>query len=183
MSEGDKRQLDFLIKAVADGDSSALDGIFVIAAKRMLAAAYVILRNNAAAEDVVSDSFVKITRFAKKYRSDEPMAWILRIVRNTALDYVRAEKRRKEVDLEKTYSIADEGYSLERRETALELERAINLLPPDERKAIQMRYFLDMTVREAAKELRLTKSSAERLIKRAEENLKSILASGKKDGE
>lgn len=181
MTDVEKQQLNNYIFAVAKGDMQALDGIFIIAAKRMTAVAYGILGNHASAEDVVSDSFVKIVKFAKKYRrGEEPMGWILRIVRNTALDFLRSRNRRQEIDIDKMYSLADVTYSYDRRAEAFELERAISKLTVEEQRAIKCRYFLDMTVRETAEKLGLTKSSADRLIKKAEENLKIILESGKK---
>ncbi|MDE7380292.1 MAG: sigma-70 family RNA polymerase sigma factor [Clostridia bacterium] len=181
MTDG-KEQLNNLIFAVAQGQTQCLDGIFEIAARRMNVAALAVVGDRAAAEDVVSDSFIKIVRFAGKYRrQDDPMAWILRIVRNTALDYLRKRKRRAEVSSECLFDLCDPSSSPEKIEAAATLELAISKLAPDERRAIYMRYYLDMTVREIAEAIRLTRSSAERLIQRAETNLKTFLKNGKND--
>lgn len=179
MNEGDRQKLNNFIFAVAAGDTGGLDGIYNIAAKRMLIAAYTVTGEKSTAEDIVSESFIKIARFAKRYRNDgEPMAWILRIVRNTALDYLRKQKRRPQSSTDEFFSLADESYSPEKRETAIMLEQAISKLEPPERQAIRMRYFLDMTVRETAAAMKLSRSSAQRLIERAEEKLKSLLNGG-----
>ena len=183
MTDGAKEQLNNLICALAAGNAEALDGIFAIAAKRMNFAATAIVCDRAAAEDVVSDSFIKIARFARRYsRGDDPMAWILKIVRNTALDYLRKCKRRAEVSCECLYNLTDENSSPEKIERALLLEQALSKLKDDERRVIYMRYYLDMTVREISEATALSRSSAERLIQRAEENLKKFLKSGKNDG-
>lgn len=179
MFDIEKQQLNDLIIDVANGDMQALDGIFFRVSRQMTAVALSIVGDRMTAEDVVSDSFVKIVKFAKKYQQEEPLGWILRIVRNTALDAVRARGRKKEVGIENSYSIVDQNYSYEKRVESLELENAINRLAEDERKGILLRYFYDMTIRDVAKELHLTKSSAERLLRRAEENLKILLNSGK----
>lgn len=183
MTDGAKQQLNNLICSVAAGNADSLDGIYYLAAKRMNIAAVTIVGDRAAAEDVVSDSFIKIARFAKRYgRQDDPMAWILKIVRNTALDYLRKRKRRAEVSSECLYSLADENGSPEKIESAVLLEQALGKLDGEERRVIYMRYYLDMTVREIGEATRLSRSSAERLIQRAEQNLKNYLKSGKNDG-
>ena len=176
MTDGDRQQLNTYICDVAAGVADALDGIYAIAAKRMYVAALTVVGDRAAAEDVVSDSFIKIARFAKKYKRDgQPMAWILRIVRNTALDYLRKRRRRAEVSAEEILTLTDDGYSPERRESAIILEQALSSLNPDERRVIYMRYYLDMSVREIGGAVKISRSSAQRLIERAEEKLKNLL--------
>ena len=180
MTDDDRRQLNTLIRAVANGNGQCLDGIYRIAGRRMYAVAYAVLGNRAAAEDAVSDSFIKIARFAYRYRSDgDPLGWLIAIVRNTCLDSLRKIKRRGEVSAEEMFYLSDDSYSPETRESALMLEEAIKKLPPDRARAIYLRYFLDMTVREVAESMNLPRSTAERLIKAAEENLKSLLDGGK----
>lgn len=178
MTDDQKRQLNNLIAAVGAGDVQALDGIYRIAAKRMLAAALFVCGSRPAAEDVVSDSFIKLVKSARKYHADDPMAWLIKIVRNTALDFLRKQKRRGEIGLDNTFSIVDERYSTDARNSALALEAAIDRLPPDERRAIKLRYFVDMTIRDIADAMQLSRSSAERLLTRAEQNLKNLLNNG-----
>ena len=181
MTDDDRRQLNSYIRAVAQGNGSALDGIYRIAGKKMYAVAYALLGNRAAAEDAVSDSFVKIARFAYRYRQeDDPSGWLTAIVRNTCLDSLRKAKRHAEVSAEQLYFLTDDSYSPERRESAIVLEEAIKKLPPDRARAIYLRYYLDMTIREVAESMGLHRSTAERLIKAAEENLKNLLNGGKK---
>ena len=182
MTDDAKRQLNNLMCAVADGDAESLDGIYVIAAKRMYVAALTIVGERAAAEDVVSDSFIKVARFAKKYKTQtDALGWLLKIVRNTALDYLRKRKRRAEVSAECLFNLADENASPEKCERAAMLEQAIAKLDDGERRAIYMRYYLDMTVREIAQAIGVPRSSTERLLLRAENNLKKFLQSGIKD--
>lgn len=183
MNDNGREQLNNLILAVANGYAECLDGIFALAAKRMKVAALTIVGDGSAAEDIVSESFIKIARFAKRYRrQDEPMAWILRIVRNTALDYLRKRKRRAEVSSECLFDTCDPSSSPEKIDAAIELEQAMAKLAPEERRAVYMRYYLDMTVREIAEAAHLSRSSAERLLQRAETNLKTFLKSGENDG-
>lgn len=182
MTDGDKRKLNSLLCEVAAGYTDSLDGIYLLAGKRMYAAAYALCGNRQEAEDIVSDSFVKIARFAKKYDGvGDPLGWILKIVRNTALDFLRKRKRRAEVGEENFYYLTDDNYSPEKREDALLLEQALKKLDGRERRIIYLKYFSEMTVREIASAEKLSRSAAQRLIEKAEENLKNLLSSGTND--
>lgn len=171
-------KLNNLIIAVADGHPDCLDGIYSIAGGRMLAVA-VSVAGKDCAEDILHDSFIKIARFARKYKKGtNPYAWLMKIVRNTALDYVRSRKAHTEVGADEFYSLSSLDYSPEKRENAIMLESAIAKLEPDERKIIYYRYYLDMTVREIAKQMKCGKSSVQRTAERAEAKLKNLLDGG-----
>lgn len=178
MTERDGEQLNRLILAVADGHVDCLDGIYDLAGRRMYAVALGIAgRDNA--EDVLHDSFIKIARFAHLYRRGmNPFGWVLKIVRNTALDFLRARNNRAEVSTEEFFALSSLEYSPERRESAIILEQALSGLEPDEKKIIYFIYYLDMTVREAAQELNISKSAVQRTKERAEKKLKTLLDGG-----
>lgn len=175
MYESDGEKLNRLILAVADGFADCLDGILSIAGGRMLAVAASIAGRDYA-EDVLHESFIKIARFAKKYRRGmSAYAWLMKIVRNTALDFIKSRKIHTEVSSEEFFSLSSLDYSPEKRENAIMLEQAIKKLEPDERKIIYLIYYLDTTVREIAEELDLSKSAVQRLKDKAEGKLKNLL--------
>ncbi len=104
----------------------------------------------------------------------------MKIVRNTALDFLKARKLRREESAEAMFALASD-YSPEKRDNALMLEQALAKLDPGERKIIYCVYYLDMTVREIAAELKMSKSAVQRAKDRAEKNLKSLLGGGTED--
>ena len=175
MNEQGGEKLNRLIIAVANGSADSLDGILKLAGGQMLAVALGIVGRDYA-EDVLHDSFIKIARFAKSFRPGmSAYGWIMKIVRNTALDYVKSKKIRAEVSEEALYSLSSLDYSPEKRENAIMLEGAISKLEKDERKIIYLIYYLDMTVREIADEMNMSKSAVQRLKEKAEEKLKNLL--------
>ena len=176
--ESDADKLNRLILAVADGFADCLDGIYEVAGGRMFAVAVSIVgRDNA--EDVLHDSFIKIARFAHRYRRGmSPFGWVAKIVRNTALDFLRARSQRAEVSIDEMFSLTARDYSPEAKENALILASAISKLEPDEKKITYYVYYLDMTVREIADELNLSKSAVQRTKDRAEAKLKTLLDGG-----
>lgn len=171
----DPKQLNRLILRIARGDASALDELFSLMGKRMYALAVGIVKTRADAEDVVSESFVKLVRFASNFKEDNGYGFLMRIVRNTAFDFLRKNKRTATENIDDFFSLADERYSPEKREDALLLEKAIKSLPPLEKKMIYYRYYLDLTVREIARETGMSKSAAARALLRAEEKLRELL--------
>ena len=102
----------------------------------------------------------------------------MKIVRNTALDFVRSKKSKAEVNIEEIYSLSSSDYSPELRENAVLIESALSKLQPDERRVIYLKYYLDMTVREIASLQKCGKSSIQRTVERAERNLKILLDGG-----
>ena len=178
MNERDSEKLNRLILAVADGHADCLDGIYALSGARMYAVALSVVGRDYA-EDVLHDSIIKIARFAYKYRRDmNPFGWVLKIVRNTALDCLRTRRLHAEVSTEEFFSLTSLDYSPENRENALMLEQALSKLDADEKKIIYYIYYLDMTVREIAAELDLSKSAVQRIKDRAEAKLKTLLKSG-----
>lgn len=169
-----REQLNNLVAAVAEGYADCLDGIYLAAGGQMFAVAQGIVRDRALAEDVVHDSLIKIAKYAKKYvKGTSALGWIMTIVRNTALDAVR--KRRKEVSVDEMFYLTSSDYLPESRENAIALEGAIGKLEENEKKVIYCRYYLDMTVRETAAQLKMSKSTVQRTQENAENKIKLFL--------
>ena len=176
MIEQDSEKLNRLIIAVANGFSDCLDGILDIAGGKMMAVAISLVGRDYA-EDVVHDSFIKIARFGNRYeRGMNPYGWIMKIVRNTALDFKRSRRLHPQVSTEEFFSLSSLDYSPEKRENAIVLEQALSKLDEDARKIIYYIYYLDMTIREIAAEMKISKSAAQRLKEKAEEKLKKLLS-------
>lgn len=170
-----REQLNNLVAAVADGYADCLDGIYSAVGGQMFAVAQGIVKDRALAEDVVHDSLIKIAKYAKKYKKGtSAIGWIMTIVRNTALDVVR--KRKKEISVDEMYSLSSSDYLPEGRENAIALESAIARLDSTEKKVIYCRYYLDMTVRDAAAQLKMSKSSVQRVQESAENKIKLFLS-------
>ena len=182
MQEDELRKINNFILYIAKGHSQALEALYENIGGRMLAVAFSILWNRQMAEDAVQDSFLKIAKNASRFeRNTNGVAWVMRIVRNTALDYLKRERKISTVNVDECYDLGRDDPMLERSENAVLLERALARLPEQERKVIYYRYYLDFTVRDIAKETGIPKSTVMRLIRTAEENLKKMLSDRDKD--
>lgn len=143
----------------------------------MLAVARGIVRDASTAEDVVQESFLKIVKNVGKYQAGtNGYAWVCKIVRNTALNSVKAAKNRPTADVDEFAFLSDGIDVEEKTATRLLVEKLMNSLsPPIVKEMIYMKYFLDMTVREIAKEIGKSKSYVAKEIAKAEEFMKSLL--------
>ncbi|MGY2052488.1 sigma-70 family RNA polymerase sigma factor [Methylobacterium sp. JK268] len=85
-----------LIAEVAGRDEAALRVLYDRTAAKLLGVVLRIVRDRASAEDVLQDAYLRIWQSAPSYAPEtgSPMAWLVAIARNRAIDVVR---RRTEV--------------------------------------------------------------------------------------
>lgn len=168
---------EYALSLIREGKDAGVDMLYDVLGKNMLAVARGVVGDKFVAEDVVQDSFLKIVKSANKYKKGtNPCAWALKIVRNTALNTLKAEKNKKTEDIDEFYALASGDDEEEKSTTKILVETLMNLLaPPIVKQMIYLKYFLDMTVREIAKEVGKSKSYVAKKIAEAEEFMKSRL--------
>lgn len=84
-------QLADLIAAAGGGDRSAFEALYAATSAKLFGVILRIIRERAAAEDVVQDVYLRIWRNAATYAPEAgaPMAWLNAIARNRAIDMLR----------------------------------------------------------------------------------------------
>jgi RNA polymerase sigma factor (sigma-70 family) len=117
-------------------------------------AAYLILRDKQAAEDVAQDTFIRAYNAALRTDPGEFVrSWLYRIAVNTALNELR---RRKRETAAVTRIGGEAGYDpTDASDTQAVVAEAIDRLPDRLRVAVICRYFLDLTEIEMAQVLRV----------------------------
>ena len=94
-----------------EGDLDAFEDIVRLYQADVFRFAWHLTRDRTAAEDVTQDAFIRAFRFLRSYRGDSPFSsWMMRIVRNCAMDSLRSQKRhaaRHEDDRPREGSVAD----------------------------------------------------------------------------
>jgi len=146
------------ISRVKQGDLNGLQALVGRYQARAVHAAYTIVFDRHLAEDVVQTAFVKVAERMQQFDDTRPFApWFFRIVVNDALKL--AQKRKRQVSLEEQAEhgtsqlaewLVDPGLRpdqvVEQREMRQRILQAIASLPPGQRAAIVMRYYLDMSM-------------------------------------
>lgn len=95
----DSKQIDNMILKTAQGDKKAFEALYRQTGKQVFAYALSIVKSYHLAEDITQDVFVKIKCSAGYYKPcGKPMAWILKITKNTALMSIRGGKKETLID-------------------------------------------------------------------------------------
>ena len=138
------------------------------------------LRDDAAAEDAVQETFLKAYRALPKFRNEcSEKTWLMRIAVNTCKDMTRSawfrhtEKRIAWDSL----SLPMEPSGMEEKE---ELALAISRLPRKYKDALLLYYYQDMSQEEVAKALSTTPSNISKRLKHARNLLREALERGAK---
>lgn len=121
-----------------------------------------LLRDPSAAEDVVQEAALRALRYGGWHGGDG-RAWLLRIVRNAAYDWLARCRARAEVTLEPAADgtagpadhLSDPGLDpeakLAARQTREGLAAAVAALPPELRECLVLREIEDMSYRDIAR--------------------------------
>lgn len=152
-----------LLERIARQESDALAELYDRLAPTLFAMACRMLNNEAEAEDVLQDVFLKVWEKAVSYdaRLGTPIAWLIALTRNRANDRLRSVTRRSRI-LE-VLSLDDEASHRTEstnptstaiaRETVLAMQEALRRLPHDQRQAIEMAFLGGLSQSEIAAQL------------------------------
>jgi RNA polymerase sigma-70 factor (ECF subfamily) len=149
-----------LIERLASGDRDAVAGLYDRHASRVFSLAHRILRNGSDAEDVVQEVFSQAWRTARSYQSSRGSvaAWLLMMARTRAIDRLRTRRpgtiSTDEGNVEQLPAqVTPAADHLIAREQEGHVRSALSLLPPDQRRALEMAYFDGMSQSEIASAL------------------------------
>ena len=146
-----------LMRAFASRDERAADTLFERFASRIYGLGIVMLGGDAAAQDLVQDTFVKLWRNADRYDTSRGKleTWVLLVARSLAIDALR--RRVLEVrSLEATAKPREDDPSAGPEELAAtgdladRARRAMERLSPEQRSALELAYFGGRTSAEVA---------------------------------
>ena len=144
-----------IIAAARGGDGEAFARLVRRHQEVAFRAAYLIVFDAAAAEDVTQEAFVRAFRGLGSFRDGEPFRpWLLRIVTNLALNEVRGRNRRQGLFARITSFRQEQEPSPEPAALAAEQRdavwRAIHELKGDDQVVLYLRYYLDLSEAEIA---------------------------------
>ena len=151
-------------------------------------AAFLVIHDQARAEDVVQETFVRIFQNSSRFDETRPFEpYLMRSVVNAALNACRNDKRfvSIESDMESVKELISEAVSVESQVEYWELRNgimeALKQLPPRERAVIVQRYYLDMSEKEMALALDTAPGTVKWLLNAARNRLRDLLGRGRHD--
>ena len=147
----------YLADRIRSGDAGALGDLYDRHAATALAVAQRVVGSRDEAEDVVHDAFVAVWRKMDRFdaRRGSLRGWLMTVVRNRAIDRVRARRSTVDVDDADERSLLRTGPNPTwevalQRASASELRASIASLPEEQRHALELAYFQGYTYREVA---------------------------------
>jgi RNA polymerase sigma-70 factor (ECF subfamily) len=164
-----------ILRQLASGDGHALGELYDRYASVVKGLAMRILRDRSDAEDVVQDVFVQVWSQAARFDPlrGTPQAWLCTIARTRAIDRLRRRvARREEVGVP---SIAvTEG---PRSEDGIAVRKALDGIPPDQRRALELAYYDGLTHSEIARRVGAPLGTIKTRIRTALTRLRNTLGS------
>jgi len=174
-----------LLARTALADQQAFAELYRLTAPHLYAVALRILREGAAAEEVLQESFVNVWHHAASYvaAKSQPLTWLTSIVRNRCLDRLR----RREID---TVTMDDEGEGVNiaaegpaplelllAGADALAVRSCIEALEAGPKQAIALAFYRGLSHSELSRHLKQPLGTVKSWVRRALERLRACLDS------
>ena len=159
------------VRAAQAGSHEAMEALFRAHWAPTHRAAFLIVHDAAAAEDIAQEAFLAAIRALDRFDGRRPFGpWLHRIVVNRAIDWTRARTLRGEVEADDTL-----GADPEPPAELPELVRALAALPPEQRAVIVLRHLLEYTPGEIAELLELPRGTVNSRLRRALDRMQEVL--------
>jgi RNA polymerase sigma-70 factor (ECF subfamily) len=145
---------ELLIGRIARGDQLAMQVLFARHHVRIFRFVIRLLRDEMAAEDVISEVFLDVWRQAGKFEGRSAVStWLIAIARFKALSVMR-KRREDELDDETAAAIEepsdDPHIAVQKQDKGEKLRKCLSALSPDHREIIDLVYYHEKSVEEVA---------------------------------
>lgn len=153
-----------LVRDAARGSERALDELFTRCWPGAYRAAYLIVHDHAAAEDIAQEALVAAVRNLDRFDRRRPLTpWLHRIVVNRAIDWTRLRRLQAEV-LQQPADVGQPDVSTRFTDP---VRVALGALAPDQRAVVVLRHVLGYTPGEIARMLELPRGTVNSRLRRA----------------
>ena len=159
------------------GEKDALEALVTTYSDELVRFAFGYIQSEAAAEDVVSDVFATLFMKGKRFSEEDQLrAFLYKMTRNRAVDYLRRHKREIPMeDVETHLSVPDSEARLLRSQRDETLHRCLARLPKQYREVLELTWFEEFTNEQVAAILGKRPKQIYNLRARAKETLKNML--------
>jgi RNA polymerase sigma-70 factor, ECF subfamily len=173
-----------LMKRVTENDVAAFEEIYRRHGKQALRAAYRIVRQPAAAEELTQEAFLSLWRSAAGYQPDRSSlrSWLLLLVHNRGIDQIRrARNHNTNLDIAELHEehLEDPERTDARaapREQSRDINALLRTIPIKQRQIVELAYYGEMTHLEIATNLGLPLGTVKGRLRLAHLKLHRALA-------
>ncbi|HOS71673.1 MAG TPA: sigma-70 family RNA polymerase sigma factor [Bacteroidales bacterium] len=151
-----------LIQRFVKGEQSCFNQIIHRHKNKVFAYISLYIRDQALAEDIFQDTFMKVIQSVKKGRYQDNgkfVSWVMRIAHNLIIDHFRRAKQMNtisnneyESDLFNSRKLSDSTIedNLIRRQIQKDVRKMISCLPDDQREVVILRHYAGLSFKEIA---------------------------------
>jgi RNA polymerase sigma factor (sigma-70 family) len=151
-----------LIQRFISGDQSSVETLILRHKNKVYGYISMYIRDQALAEDIFQDTFLKVIKSLKTGRYQENgrfISWVMRIAHNLIIDHFRREKQMHvisnddyESDLFNSKKLCEENVEdvMVKRQVIKDVRRLIQLLPEDQREVVILRHYTGLSFKEIA---------------------------------
>ncbi|MCH2230151.1 MAG: sigma-70 family RNA polymerase sigma factor [Crocinitomicaceae bacterium] len=154
-----------LVKLYINGDEKAFEALLMRHKEKIYRFVYMKVRDNALAQDIFQDTFIKIVNTLKAGSYNEEgkfLPWAMRIAHNLVIDYFRkankvrliseSSSQRDDFNIFHTLKLDDENAheGIMREELESQMVDLIEYLPDNQRDILKMRIFKEMSFKDIA---------------------------------
>ena len=166
-----------LMSAVSRADAEAFNELLIRFEKKVFALAWRLCFDQAEAEDLTQETFLKIWQKAGSWKPEAKLeTWIYRVLYNLFIDSRRRVKTQTgELSEDIRSGDVSPEQALIRKRTAQQVARALNELPDRQKQALILCYYQGLKAKDAAEILSVSQSALEALLFRARQTLKDTL--------
>lgn len=150
---------------------------------RAVRTAFLITQDEACAQDVVQDVFIRIYQRIHQYDEKQPFEpYFYRCVVHAAVNAIRSDSKKIALDgdTSEIESLLDGGKSpeaiVEESQQGEQILAALSNLPPRQRAAIVQRYYLEMSEKDMSDTLKTSAGTVKWLLHAARARLREILS-------
>lgn len=159
------------MREAQDGSSAAMAKLYSLHWRGAYRAAYLVVHDAAAAEDIAQDGFLAAVEALDRFDRRRPFRpWLHRIVVNRALDWARREALRRKVD------VAESVFEplAPPMEVGEAMIAALKELPAEQRAVVVLRHLLEYTPGEIARMLDLPRGTVNSRLRRGLDRLRGV---------
>lgn len=175
-----------LIGLIRSGHPEIYDEIVSRYQRKLFSYVYRLVGNKEETEDILQNVFVKAYRNIKTFDIERKFSsWIYRIAHNEAINFLKKRNKKKFISWEdivaskdKMETKSDERSPIDiwiRKESAMEINQAMEKMPEKYRKVLMLRYFSEKSYQEIGRMIGSPVNTVGTLINRAKKKLMAAI--------
>ena len=151
-----------LIEKFISGDQSSVEILILRHKNKVFGYISMYIRDQALAEDIFQDTFLKVIQSLKAGRYQDNgrfISWVMRIAHNLIIDHFRREKQMNvisnddyEADIFNSKKLCEANVEdvIVKRQVIKDVRRLIQMLPEDQREVVILRHYTGLSFKEIA---------------------------------